>query len=268
MIRICVAAAAALLIAGCSKAPEDVTARYTLAGGQGTVTVKAAGNGNARIDSNSQTLIRRDGTEYLVGSDSQGSFAASVPDFIAVMADMLKETGMKPPALPPQPEYDLTKAGKETVGGIEGDIWKVAAKDKKAAPAEAAEAVISADPSLANVGKAMQMQTRLGVASMEQIQGGRTSLDKRVEEMLGKGMVLRFGPAIKLDKIERGPVDASSFELPKPVLDKDALKKRLMAEREKMRAMQQQRGPMPAPGAPGAPGAAPQAPAPAPAPKQ
>lgn len=256
MIRICLAAAAALLVAGCSKAPEDVTAHYALAGGQGTITVKAAGNGDARIDSGGQTMIRHDGAEYLLAKDSQGSFAAKVPDFVAVMGEMFKETGMKPPAMPAQPEVTLTKAGKETVAGIEGDVWKV---QPKAEPkTDQAEAVISSDPALANVGKAMAMQTRLGIASMEQMQGGRGSLDKAIEEMLGKGMMLRFGPAIKLDKIERAPIEASSFALPGTVLDKAALKKRLLAEREKMRA---QVPVAPAQGAPGPVAPAPAAPA-------
>jgi hypothetical protein len=235
MIRICLAAAAALLIAGCSKAPEDVTARYALGGGQASMIVKAAGNGDARIDSGGQTLIRHDGKDYLLAKDSQGSFSASVEDFIAVMVEMLKETGLKPPTMPEQPEFVLAKGGKETVGGVEGDVWKVQTKaDPKT---DAADAVVSEDPTLANVGKAMQIQNRLGVASMEQMQGGRTSLDRRIEEMLAKGTVLRFGPTVRLDKIERGPIDASNFALPGTILDKAALKKRLVAERERVRAL-------------------------------
>src|SRR4051812_21779395 len=118
MIRICLTAAAALALAGCSKTPDDLTARYALGGGAGTITIMAAGNGDARVDSGQQVLVRRSGTEYLLMTDSKGRFAASVPDFIAVMGEMLREGGMKPTGLPPQSEYDLVKQGSETVAGI------------------------------------------------------------------------------------------------------------------------------------------------------
>jgi hypothetical protein len=262
MIRFCLAAAAALLATGCSKAPEDVTARYALAGGQGNATVKAAGNGDARLDSGGQTLIRKGGTEYLLSKDSQGSFAAKVSDFTAVMGEMMQEGGMKRPPMPPQPEFELVKAGKENIAGLEGDVWKI--RRKGTPNVDVAEAVITADPAYAKVGEAMQMQTRLGMESVKQLQGELGTLEKRVEEMLGKGTVLRFGPMIKLDKIERGPIDASSFALPDKVLDKAALKTRLEAERVRMQAMQRQsmQG-----GAPGAPGQIAPAPQPAPGPR-
>jgi hypothetical protein len=239
MIRICVAAFAALALAACSKAPEDTTARYTLGGGVGTITVQAAANGDARVESGQQVLVRNGGTEYLVLTDSKGRFAAKVSDFIAAMGEMMREEGMKPTGLGPQSDYDLVKKGTETVAGIAGDVWNVSAKpakDAKAAPpTETIEAVVSSDPALANVGKALSMQTRLGTAGMQQVQGGQGNLEKRVEEMLDKGMVLRFGDALKLDKIDKAPIDAKVFALP-AVIDKTALKARLNAERARARA--------------------------------
>ena len=137
MIRICVAAFAALALAACSKAPEDTTARYTLGGGAGTITVQAAANGDARVESGQQVIVRNGDTEYLVLTDSKGRFAAKVSDFIAAMGEMMREDGMKPTGLGPQSEYDLVKKGTETVAGVAGDVWNVSAKpakDAKAAP--------------------------------------------------------------------------------------------------------------------------------------
>ncbi|UZK65616.1 hypothetical protein [Sphingomonas sp. M1-B02] len=249
MIRICLAAAAALLLAGCSNAPEDLTARYSLGGGAGTLTVKAAANGDARIDSGEQVLVTRGGAEYLVLRDSQGPFTARVGDFIAVMGEMMREGGMKPIGLGAQPEYALTKGGTETVAGISGDLWK--AQPKGATSPDEVEAVISSDPAYANIGKALAMQTRMGAASMEQVQGGQGNLEKSVAEMLGKGTVLRFGDALKLEKIERTPLSAADLALPEPTLDKVALKTRMVAERERAKAA---RGAIPAPTpAPGQP---------------
>ena len=205
----------------------------------GSITVQAAANGDARVESGQQVLVRNGGTEYLVLTDSKGKFAAKVPDFIAVMGEMMREGGMKPTGLGPQSDYELIKKGTETVAGIAGDVWNVRAKPAKDAkagpPTETIEAVVSSDPALAGIGKALSMQTRLGTAGMQQVQGGQGNLEKRVEEMLDKGMVLRFGDALKLDKIEKAPIDAKTFALP-AVIDKTALKARLTAERDRARA--------------------------------
>jgi hypothetical protein len=93
------------------------------------------------------------------------------------------------------------------------------------------------------------------------MQGGRGNLEKRVEEMLAKGMVLRFADALKLDKVEKGPIDPKSFVLP-TVIDKAALKVRLTAERERAKAAAAKA----MPGGP-PPVAVQPAPAPTPAPK-
>jgi hypothetical protein len=231
----CLAVVAALALAACSKAPEDVTARYTLGGGQGTITVQAAANGDARVESGQQALVHKGGTDYMLTTDDKGRFAASVADFLAVIGEMMREDGMKPNPAPPQDEYELNKTGTDTVAGVQGDIWRVTPKDPaKAPPGEAPEAVISSDSAYANVGKALSMQARLG-SGMQQLQGGLGNLDKRVEEMFGKGMVLRFNNAFKLDKVEKGPIDPKSFALP-TVLDKKALKARLTAARDAAKA--------------------------------
>lgn len=260
--RMLLAAVAALSLAACSKKAEDVTATYSLGGNSGAMTVKAAANGDARIDSGSSTMIRHGNDEYLLGKDSQGAFAAKVSDLAAVLSESMRESGMLPKDPPAQPEFELVKKGEETIADLKGDVWTVKAKDKSGA--EPIEAVVDADPALAGVGRAMAMQTHLAAAGLPG-KPGPASLQSRVEELLGKGLVLRFGEGVKLEKIQRGPIAASDFALPKTILDKAALKKRFDEERKRMmQAMPQ--------GA-GAPGAAPQgavpapaAPAPAPAP--
>lgn len=258
MIRICIAAVAALALAACSKAPEDVTARYTLGGGPGGVTVQAAANGDARLESGQQALVHKGGVDYMLITDAKGPFAANMTDFLAVIGELMREEGAKPPAAAPQQgEYALDKTGTDTIAGIQGDIWRITAKGT---PGQTVEAVISSDPAFAHVGKALAMQTRLG-AGMQALQGGVGNLDKRVEEMLGKGMVLRFENTLKLDKIEKGPIDAKSFALP-TVLDKAALKARMIAERDRARAAAKAAPSGPPPVAMPTPAPAPQVPAP------
>jgi len=266
MIRLCLAAVAALALSACSKAPEDVTARYTLGGGSGSVTVQAAANGDSRLETGQQALVHKGGVDYILITDAKGQFAAKTSDFLAVIGEMMREEGMKPPAAPPAEEYELAKTGTDTIAGLKGDIWRITPKDPaKAGPGSTPEAVISSDRSLDHVGKALGMQTRLA-AGMQALQGGASNLDKRVAEMLDKGMVLRFAEALKLDKLEKGPIDAKIFTLP-AVVDKAALKARMVAERDRAKAEAAKAGPpiaMPQGG--GAPALAP-APAPAPAPK-
>lgn len=269
MIRYCIAAIAALALAACSKAPEDVTAHYSLGGGAGAVTVKAAANGDARLESGQQALLRKGGVDYMLITDAKGPFAANMTDFLAVIGELMREDGMKtPPAPPEQGEFELAKTGTDTIAGIQGDIWRITPKDPAKGPAQSVEAVISTDPAYAHVGQALGMQTRLG-AGMQKLQGGGESkVDKLVAEMLGKGMVLRFDNTLKLDKLEKAPIDAKTFTLP-AVLDKTALKARMAAERDRMRAAAPPQGQppvaVPAPGEP-APKAGP-APKAAPAPK-
>ncbi|WP_404336347.1 hypothetical protein AB2M62_18995 [Sphingomonas sp. MMS12-HWE2-04] len=258
------AASAALLLAACSKTPEDLTARYTMGGQPGAMTIKAAANGDARVEMMGSAMVRHNGVDYLVGKDAQGSFAAKVDDFIGLAADAMREAGFKPGPLGPQPAYDLVKGGSETIADVKGDVWEIKpGKDAPAAP-QKMDAVVSEDPTYANVGKALMMQTRLASVSQEQMRGGVGSLEKKVQELLGKGMVLRFGSDVKLDKIEKTKFEANTFELPKPVLDRAALKARLDARRAAEAKMApQMNGPVP-PAQGAAPAPAPAAPAPAP----
>jgi hypothetical protein len=230
MIRKSFAITALLLVAACSKAPEDVTARYSVAGGRGTITVKAAGNGNSRLDAGPQSFIRHDGKDYVVVGEGNDRFAATIPDFVAAMGELLRESGTVPPKPPAQPEFQAVQQGDETVAGLKGAIWKVSAKGNTTMPS--IDMVISSDPAFAGVGKAMATQARFGSAGMEQLAGSVPNVEKKLEEVLDKGMVLRFGDALKLEGVEKAPIAATEFTLPK-VLDKAALKQHLNEMRQR-----------------------------------
>ncbi|MBC9032879.1 hypothetical protein IAG41_10790 [Sphingomonas sp. JC676] len=266
MIRNYLAAATLLLAAACSKAPEDVTAHYSVANGRGTITVKAAGNGDTRLDAGPQTFIRHGGTDYVVVTEGNDRFAATVPDFVSSMGELIRESGGVPPQQANEPEFEAVQEGEETIAGLKGAVWKV--RPKPAAGAQSIDVVVSSDPAFAGVGKAIAMQARFGSAGMQQVAGRVPNIEKKLEEVLDKGMVLRFGDALKLDGVEKAPIAASEFALPK-VLDKAALKKHLnemrqrsMAEAEAMANAAKKRAeeaPAPAPGA--SPSPAPKAPA-------
>ncbi|MET0308395.1 MAG: hypothetical protein ABW023_06790 [Sphingomonas sp.] len=230
MIRKSVTVAALLFVAACSKAPEDVTARYSVAGGRGTFTVKAAGNGDTRLDAGPQTFIRHDGKDYVVVGEGKDRFAATIPDFIASMGELLRESGTVPPPAAAQPEFEAVQKGDETVAGLKGAVWKVGPKGNSTMPS--IEMVISSDPAFAGVGKAMATQARFGSAGMEQLIGSVPNVEKKLEEVLDKGMVLRFGDELKLEGVEKAPIAATEFTLPK-VMDKAALKQHLNEMRKR-----------------------------------
>lgn len=281
MFRTSLAAAAALLLAACSTGPKDMTAQYSL-GQDATLTAKVAANGDGRLDQGDQVMIRKGGKDYVVLTDSQGRFAATVDDFVGTMGEMMREAGVPQVAPAGQPEFDLVRQGDETVAEKKGELWKVRAKPVAGKPGPAIneiEVVVSTDPAYANLAAVMRLQSKLSLA-IEAQRGGASPLAKRIDEVLGKGLVLRFGDQLKLKSLTQAPIDAGDFALP-AVVDRTALKARLVAERQRQQAaaaqmMEQMRkqqgkggkagpdapGAMPAPGGAPAP-AAPAAPAPA-----
>jgi len=261
MIRIRMAVAGALLLAACSKAPEDATATYNLGGQPGGMTLKVAANGDARIDMTGNSLIRRDGVDYLVGKDSQGTIVAKLDDLGQVIGTAMKEAGVKPPAPPQQVEYELVKTGNETIANLPGDLWKLRAKGGKPAPGGDLDAVVSTDPAYSQMGKALQLQTRMMTIGMREAGQQQNQMDARVEELMGKGLVLRMGQGLTLDKVEKAKFDADTFKLPAAALSREALQARFKAERERMMQAQKagpQGGQMPTSPAAAAPSAAPQ----------
>lgn len=257
MIRKFLTVTALLLVAACSKAPEDATARYSIAGGSVVVTAKATAKGDLRLDTGPQTLIRKDGKDYVVINENGEKFALSVADFIAAQDEFMKASGSKPQPRTNDPEYEAVDVGEETVAGLKGAIWRVQPKGK-AAVGESLQLVISNDPSLANLGKAVQLQGSLRAAGMKQLTGSESSVEKNVNDVMGKGMLLRMGDVMMLQDVTKGAIPATEFALPK-VLDKATILKRMSEARDKaMEAAKAQGGATPPAGAP--------VPAPAPAP--
>lgn len=262
MIRKTIAVAALLLVAACSKTPEDATAHYSVAGGRVTVTVKANAKGDLRLDAGPQTLIRKDGKDYVVLDDGGEKFAISVDDFIGAQGDFMKASGAKPQPRTSDPEYEAIEVGQETVAGQKGDIWRVQPKGNAGAAAgESIQLVMSDDATFANLGKALQLQANLRSAGVKQLTGSESSVEKRLGEVMSKGMLLRMGDVMMLQDVAKGPVAATEFNLPK-VIDKKTILQRMSEARNKaMEAAKAQGGAAPA-GPEAAPGAAP-----APAPK-
>lgn len=230
MTRKSIILAALTLVAACAKAPEDVTAHYTTAGGQNAITVKAAANGDAKVEAGPQMLIRKGGTDYVVVNDNGDRFAASFADFVGATADIAKQNGVKPQPLPQDPDYEAIEVGEEKVGDQKGTIWRVQPKGNPGG--DAIRIIVSRDPAYANVAKAIAMQTRLTGARMALAYTSMPKAEKILEDVIAKGMVLQLGDSLTLKDVTKGTIPASEFALPK-VLDRASLRKRITDQASK-----------------------------------
>lgn len=218
MTRIWLAVVALALAAACSAAkPEDVTARYARDGAP-PLTLRAAVDGDARVEAGETIFIRKDGVDYVVLSDAGGKFSARIDDALAVFA--ADKSGILPG---PHPEYALSQGAAETVAGVGGTQWK--GHPKEIPSLTSFEGVVSEDPALAALGRALAMQTRFAI--MRNSATGVGTFEQAMLDLFAKGAVLRLNQALRLERIEKGPLPVSLFEIPPPLLDRAALAARL-----------------------------------------
>jgi hypothetical protein len=220
MIRNCLVLAIGLLLAACSAStPVDLTAHYVREGSD-PVTIHAAANGDSRVEAGNRVFIRRDGVEYLVLRDAAGSYAAKLENAIAYEAE--RAAYKATPRV--QPEYALGEGGQDNIGGFQGKLWYLHPKELPSL--HSAEAVIAIDPTLEPMGKGLAMQTRYSVSVNAARLGGLGNFERAMIALFDKGPVLRFGTALRLQRLEKKPIPAESFALP-VVLDRAALAARL-----------------------------------------
>ncbi|MES2986494.1 MAG: hypothetical protein V4808_01175 [Pseudomonadota bacterium] len=223
MIRTCLAAAALLLSACTPAKPEDMTARFVREG-QPALVAMSATNGDSRVSAGDTLFLRKGDKEYVVLHDATGSFSATIDDALAVFGESRSElfdsTGPRT-----QPEYALTESRSETVAGVKGTLWK--GHPREVPSLSSFEGVVSTDPALAGLGRALAMQTRFSVTRNTADLGGLGNFEKAMLDLFGKGAVLRFNSFLKLEKIDKGPIPAAMFAVPEPLLGRDALRARL-----------------------------------------
>lgn len=219
MIR---AVIALLLLAACSPAkPEDMTARYAR-DGQPPLVAMSAANGDSRVLAGDTLFLRKGDREYVVLHDAAGTFSARIEDALAVFGE---DRANMPAAPRVQPEYALTEGASETVAGVRGRLWK--GHPREVPSLASFEGVVSSDPALAPLGRALAMQTRFAVLRNSADLGGPGNFEKAMIELFEKGAVLRFNRILTLERIDKAPIPAAMFALPEPLLGRDALRARL-----------------------------------------
>ena len=212
------AALCATLLA--APAQADIMARFAQPNGLPLV-VEVRDNGDSRIVVNDGVYLRRDGASYMILTDASGTFVARQEDFVGFMRALL---GAAPELQAPSDSpVSLGRQGEEVVAGRRGTLFRVKFVGS-ASPEETMDIVISDDPELAPVGRAMAAQLGpLLTASIASTPG----LSQGLADLMARGTVIRFGFVWELESVETGPVDASGFALRGSPLSGEPLRERL-----------------------------------------
>ena len=214
--RILAAIFAALLIA--APASADITARYAQWNGEPPMVVQVSDIGESRITVTEAVYVTTGGVDYMILEDAGGQFVVRQQDFLGMMADLLRAA---PAAAPPgAPPPTIAESGTETLAGRAGTVFLIS--DPRH-PSDRFDLVISTDPELAPLGRAIGSLVGIFGITMS-----RTSptLGAALSDLVGRGALLRFGPLWRLESLEVEPVPQSAFALPSAPLSPEALRAR------------------------------------------
>ena len=130
--------------------------------------------------------------------------------------------------------YTLNDRGTETVGQWRGTLYAIrpAGGTGDAASGNSdLELVVTDDPALARAGRAARplFETLLRLTAMA---FGREppQLIDHARDVLARGAVLRMTRRFVLQDVAEGPIASSRFDLPGPVLSRDALRTRMLSQ--------------------------------------
>jgi hypothetical protein len=234
-IRLLVAAVAGMFWGMAASA--DVTARYGISPDiVPNIIVQANDRGDSRISfGNGMAVITTGGISYVLMGDLLGIFAIKQADMLALAEESAR--AMTPPAtLGPRGDlieafnYTARRDGEETVAGRTGARWVVGLPGGEGMQPLDHSFVISRDPDLGPIGRALARQYRPANGSlyMSTGAGGQFgAVPSRLLDEIRRGTVLRMGQMLYLHDVERGPVPASAFELPAAVLSREAFAARM-----------------------------------------
>jgi hypothetical protein len=220
---------AACLLSLPAAAFADVTIHYVPVGDSNqriTIEADAAGNVRAEAGPGQVILIRADGQIYLAVPGDEEEFAR-MGDFVA----LLDEHRRAHPNLNIRPQrpahFTLEARGEEQVRQWRGTRYVVAEAGPHD-PAQDQDAVISADPTLAEAGRAAARVFDAQARGMGAAVGpGQLERMALLRELYGRGFALRVGIIYRVESVSREPVPASRFAIPAPLLSRAELALRL-----------------------------------------
>lgn len=211
--------AALLFLVLAAPAQADITARFRQADDQAMV-VEANENGESRMTVSHAVYVTTGGVTHMILTDPQGTFVVRQQDFMALMAELLRAAGQaEAPAV--GEGVTIAEAGSETLAGRVGTVFRLSRPQH---PTDSLELVISADPELAPLGRALAGHIAPFFTTMG---GAMPGVAAAASELMARGTLIRLGDLWRLDSVETAPVPPSAFALPSAPISAEALAARL-----------------------------------------
>lgn len=200
-----------------SPAAADITARYAQSGSR-QIAVQVRDNGDSRIVVNEGVYVSTGGETHMILTDARGTFVARQADFVSMMEELLSAIPQVPGA--PTDSFAIVEGGTETVAGRGGRVFRIGAPGSQT---DVMEVVISEDPELAPVGRAMATLFEPILAASTR---GTPGLSDAMTGLFSRGTVLRFGQIFTLESVDTTIVPPEGFVLPSAPLSREALLER------------------------------------------
>jgi hypothetical protein len=207
-----------------SAAHADTTAVYGNAAAKFTMTIKIAANGDIRGEVPGRTYYYVGGKDYFVDRTETGVIVMSLDDMAKVVADQFGEQSAKmgiPPIKPPP--MTLVRKGTVSINKWSGDAYFMQIENGQVSPRPVA--VISHDPSLAELGKAMERQYEKSEMMMGQVMAGHAPTSN-MDHVLNSGAPISFAGA-ELQSVSFAPIPKNEFVLPAQPVAIDDVRKRM-----------------------------------------
>ena len=206
---------AALLMLAATPAWADTTALYKSPKLGAEMRVEVASNGNMRstAGANGTYHLTLDGENYIVFYSDKGAVVDRMSDVAAVMTDYMHKLmpDFRPPPADEKPLFTFVQSGQMTVQGRPGTVWYMAIDGQTLAPMS--KIVISADPALAELGRAFVRQFEVSTLMVGGVFGGGRNPWAAVLDVLKTGAPLLIND-MELGEVTHTPIPAERFVLP------------------------------------------------------
>lgn len=206
---------AALMMA--SSAQADTIATYRNAAANFSMTVEIASNGDIRARTAKRTYYFVGGKDYFVDRDDSGVIVMRVDDIATLMAEQFSKLGDPRSGSATQ---NLVRKGDASIGKWTGEAYygQVADGRLSAKPV----VVISREPALTQLGKALARQYAKSVGLLDKVTG-RPRISN-MYQILSSGAPISLAGA-ELESVTFEPIPKSEFDLPAPPASTDQIRK-------------------------------------------
>ena len=207
-----------------STAHADTTATYANPAAKFSMTIKIASNGDIRGEVPGRTYYFVGGKDYFADRTDTGVIVMRLDDMAKVMAEKFAEMSAKM-GMPSfsRPPMTLVQKGTVAISKWSGDAYFMQAPNGQVSPRPVA--VISHDPSLAELGRAMARQYAKSEMMMGQVMAGHLP-SSNMDQVLGSGAPISFAGA-DLQSVSFDPIPRDEFVLPAQPVPLDEVRKRM-----------------------------------------